>query len=81
MAEIVPSADQPQSLSMAPLGANVLPEQDISSQQSAAPAVDQEKLAGMVAEPAGSYVIRTDEQSEVASLDIDTSHLSLQDPQ
>lgn len=81
VAEIVPSANQPQSLSMAPLGANVLPEQDISSQQSAAPAVDQEKLAGMVAEPAGSYVIRTDEQSEVASLDIDTSHLSLQDPQ
>ena len=35
------------------------------------------KLASMVAEPEGSSVIRTDDQYDVASLEIDISRLSL----
>jgi hypothetical protein len=35
----------------------------------------------MVAEPTGAYVLNAEEHSEVASLDIDTSHLSLEDPE
>ena len=79
IAEVIACAVAPQILSMAPLGANVLPESESGSEK-AAP--DPEKLAalsGMVAEPIGSYVLNADEQPEVASLDIDTSHLSLED--
>lgn len=79
VAELVPCTPDSQGLSMAPLGADVLPESEKSSRQDAAPEVDPQKLAAMVAEPAGRYVIDPDEQSEVASLDIDTSHLSLKD--
>ena len=75
---------KPQILSMAPLGSNVLPEQESESGEGSTPALDPQKLAalaGMVAEPTGAYVLNAEEHSEVASLDIGTSHLSLEDPE
>jgi len=83
IAEVIACVVKPQILSMAPLGSNVLPEQESESGE-VSPALDPEKLAalaGMVAEPTGAYVLNAEEHSEVASLDIDTSHLSLEDPE
>lgn len=82
IAEVIACAVEPRGLSMAPLGANVSPEQESASGEASIPGLDPEKLAalaGMVAEPTGAYVLNAEEQSEVASLDIDTSHLSLED--
>ncbi|MDB9953687.1 hypothetical protein OAD57_09895 [Porticoccaceae bacterium] len=84
IAEVIACVVKPQVLSMAPLGVNVLPEQESESGEASTPALDPEKLAalaGMVAEPTGAYVLNAEEQSEVASVDIDTSHLSLEDPE
>jgi len=84
VAEVIACVVKPQILSMAPLGSNVLPEQASESGEGFTPALDPEKLAalaGMVAEPTGTYVLNAEEHSEVASLDIDTSHLSLEAPE
>jgi hypothetical protein len=84
IAEVIACVVKPQILSMAPLGSNVLPEQESESGEGSTPALDPQKLAalaGMVAEPTGAYVLNAEEHSEVASLDIDTSHLSLEDPE
>ncbi|MDB4076302.1 hypothetical protein N9537_00555 [Porticoccaceae bacterium] len=83
IAEVIACVVKPQILSMAPLGSNVLPEQESESGEVSS-ALDPEKLAalaGMVAEPTGAYVLNAEEHSEVASLDIDTSHLSLEAPE
>ena len=84
IAEVIACVVKPQILSMAPLGSNVLPEQESESGEGSTPALDPQKLAalaGMVAEPTGAYVLNAEEHSEVASLDIDTSHLSMEDPE
>lgn len=78
IAEILACDLEVEGLSMAPLGANVLPDQEVTSQPEPNPVVDPQKLASMVAEPAGSYVISPKEQPETVSLDIDTSHLSIE---
>jgi len=41
--------------------------------------VDHSKLAGLVAEPPGTDVLGTAEKAEVKAVDIDVSHLSLED--
>lgn len=84
VAEVIACVVKPQILSMAPLGSNVLPEQKSESGEGFTPTLDPEKLAalaGMVAEPTGTYVLNAEEHYEVASLDIDTSHLSLEAPE
>ena len=77
-AEIQPAARNKPSLSMAPLGADVLP-QNTGEQTVGAAAVDHSKLAGLVAELPGTDVLGAAERAEVKAADIDVSHLSLED--
>jgi hypothetical protein len=77
-AEIQPAAHNKPSLSMAPLGADVMPLKT-GEQTAGAAAVDHSKLAGLVAELPGTDVLGVAEKAEVKAVDIDVSHLSLED--
>ena len=77
-AEIQPAAHNKPSLSMAPLGSDVLPKKNGEQIAETAP-VDHSKLAGLVAEPPGTDVLGAAEKAEIKAVDIDVSHLSLED--
>ncbi len=77
-AEIQPTKNSKPLLSMAPLGADVLPKKTVEKTTETSP-VDHSKLAGLVAEPPGTDVLGATEKIQIEAVDIDVSHLSLED--
>jgi hypothetical protein len=75
-AEIQPAGHNKLPLSMAPLGAVMLP-QKAGEQIAETATVDHSKLAELVAEPSGTDVLGAAEKAEVKTVNV--SHLSLED--
>ena len=72
------SATESPSLTLAPVGVNVLDEDDKDKQPVSA-VIDEQKLNTMVIEPVGTELLTAAEVPEVESQEIEISHLTLKD--
>lgn len=78
VADTSSSAQKSPSLTIAPVGENVLNKDDTDKQPVSA-VIDEQKLNTMVIEPIGTELLKAAEVPEVESLEIEISHLSLKD--